>query len=214
MPDGCDIGFVRCRRAALEHGRAGDQHIGAGLATSGAVSGVMPPSISMSMGRAADQRASRARILSTTAGNEGLAAEARIDRHHQDEVDEVDARIRCALTGVPGLIETPAFLPSARIACSERCEMRAGLGMHGDDVGTRPWRRPRDRDRRARSSDARRAASWCAARIAFDHVRADGDVGHEMPVHHVDMDPVGAGGIDGADLLAERRNRRTGSTAR
>ena len=24
-----------------------------------------------------------------------------------------------------------------------------------------------------------------------------------MPVHHVDMDPVGAGGIDGADLLAE-----------
>ena len=35
------------------------------------------------------------------------------------------------------------------------------------------------------------------------HVRADGDVGHEMPVHDIDMDPVGAGRIDGAHLLAE-----------
>ena len=34
-------------------------------------------------------------------------------------------------------------------------------------------------------------------------VGADGDVGHEMAVHHVDMDPVGAGRVDGADLLAE-----------
>ena len=34
--------------------------------------------------------------------------------------------------------------------------------------------------------------------------RADGDVGHEVAVHDVDVDPVGAGGIDGADLLAER----------
>ena len=27
--------------------------------------------------------------------------------------------------------------------------------------------------------------------------------GHEMAVHHVDMDPVGARRVDGADLLAE-----------
>ena len=34
-------------------------------------------------------------------------------------------------------------------------------------------------------------------------IGADGDVGHEMAVHHVDMDPVGAGRIDRAHLLAE-----------
>ena len=39
----------------------------------------------------------------------------------------------------------------------------------------------------------------------FDDVRADGNVRHEMAVHDVDMDPVGAGGIDRAHLLAQFR---------
>ncbi len=29
-----------------------------------------------------------------------------------------------------------------------------------------------------------------------DDLRPEGDVGHEMPVHDVEMDPVGAGGVD------------------
>ena len=59
--------------------------------------------------------------LAERGADEGLAAEAGIDRHHQHEIDQVDAHIRSRSTGVPGLSETPAFLPSARIACSERC---------------------------------------------------------------------------------------------
>src|SRR5437763_16244865 len=39
----------------------------------------------------------------------------------------------------------------------------------------------------------------------FDHIRSYADVGYEVPVHHVDMDPVGARGIDGPHLLAETR---------
>ena len=35
------------------------------------------------------------------------------------------------------------------------------------------------------------------------HRRADGEVGHEMAVHDVDVDPVGAGLVDRADFLAE-----------
>jgi len=35
------------------------------------------------------------------------------------------------------------------------------------------------------------------------HHRSDGEVGDEMPVHHVDVNPVGAGRVDGADLLAQ-----------
>ena len=37
----------------------------------------------------------------------------------------------------------------------------------------------------------------------LDDIGAVGNVGDEMPVHHVKMDPVGTGRIDGADLLAE-----------
>src|SRR5690606_8605458 len=37
----------------------------------------------------------------------------------------------------------------------------------------------------------------------FHHVRADGQVGHEMAVHDVDVDPVGARRLQGADLLAQ-----------
>ena len=38
----------------------------------------------------------------------------------------------------------------------------------------------------------------------LDHRRTDGQVGHEMAVHDIDMDIVGAGGIDGADLFPSR----------
>ena len=34
----------------------------------------------------------------------------------------------------------------------------------------------------------------------IDNQRADGDVGHEAPVHHVDVDPVAPGIINGLDL--------------
>ena len=36
----------------------------------------------------------------------------------------------------------------------------------------------------------------------LQHDRPDGDVRNETAVHHVDMDPVGAGSVDGADLFA------------
>jgi hypothetical protein len=35
------------------------------------------------------------------------------------------------------------------------------------------------------------------------HVGTDGNIGHEVPVHHVDMDPVGAGGVERTHFLAE-----------
>ena len=37
----------------------------------------------------------------------------------------------------------------------------------------------------------------------LDHRRADGQVGHEMPVHHIDVDPVGTGFVDGTNLFAQ-----------
>ena len=37
------------------------------------------------------------------------------------------------------------------------------------------------------------------------HVRSEGDVGDEMTVHDVEMDPVGAGGIEVANDIADGR---------
>ncbi len=35
------------------------------------------------------------------------------------------------------------------------------------------------------------------------HRRAEADIRHEMPVHDVEMQPVGTGGLDRRDLLSE-----------
>ena len=37
----------------------------------------------------------------------------------------------------------------------------------------------------------------------FDDHRTDGDVGHEVAVHNIDMKPVGAGRFDCLDLVFE-----------
>ncbi len=46
----------------------------------------------------------------------------------------------------------------------------------------------------------------CRVRTQRLHdVRPDGNIGHIMPVHHVDMDPVAARFINCADFLAQPR---------
>ena len=37
------------------------------------------------------------------------------------------------------------------------------------------------------------------------HLRAEAQIGHEVAVHDIEMDPVGAGGVDRAHLLAQPR---------
>jgi hypothetical protein len=41
------------------------------------------------------------------------------------------------------------------------------------------------------------------ASAGLDDKRSHGDVGREMPIHHIDMDPVPAGSFDGGNLFAE-----------
>ena len=90
--------------------------------------------------------------------------------------------------------------------------MRARLDMHCDDVGA-------GLGEGLEIGIAGRDHQVYVERLLGDgadrlhHRGADGDVGHEVPVHHVDMDPVGAGGLDCADFIAQlgeigRQNRR------
>ncbi len=90
--------------------------------------------------------------------------------------------------------------------------MRAGLGMHRDVIaaglGEGLKIRVAGRDHQVRVEDL-----FGVRAHRLDDVGAVGNVGHEMPVHHVEMDPVGAGLVHGADLFAQfgeigRQDRR------
>ena len=107
---------------------------------------------------------------------------------------------------------TPAFLPSARIACSERC--RCGPASTWTVMMSAP---ALAKASRCGSTGAiircTSSVFWRDRADRLHHVGPEGDDRHEMPVHHVEVDPVGAGGLDRADLLGElgevgRQDRR------
>ncbi|MNC89173.1 hypothetical protein D3C83_50750 [compost metagenome] len=74
--------------------------------------------------------------------------------------------------------------------------------MNGDDARPGFGKGVEKRiDRRNHQVDVERLGAVRAKRL--HNAWPDREVGHEMPVHHIDMDPVGACCVDGADLLAE-----------
>ena len=80
--------------------------------------------------------------------------------------------------------------------------MRTGFRMHRDVIAAGFRERLEigiaGRDHQMRVEDLLRVRAQ-----RLDDVGAVGNVGHKVPVHHVEMDPVGAGRIDRADLVAE-----------
>ena len=100
-------------------------------------------------------------------------------------------------------IERDAGLLAERADRLQRAmQMRAGFGMHGDVVaaglgeGFEIGIARRDHQMRVEDLLGMRAHR-------LDDVGAVGNVRHKMPVHHVEMDPVGAGLIHRADFFAE-----------
>ena len=84
-----------------------------------------------------------------------------------------------------------------------RSRCGVGLGMHDDQVGAGLGEGLEiGVGRRDHQVGVEAAWSLCGAERLHD-VRAEGDVGHEMAVHHVEMDPVRAGLVDRAHLLAQ-----------
>ena len=80
--------------------------------------------------------------------------------------------------------------------------MRTGFHMHGDDIGAGLGEGLEIRvARRDHQMYVEHFLGVSAKR--FHHVRPDGDVGDEMTVHDVEVDPVGSRRIDRADFLAQ-----------
>ena len=118
-----------------------------------------PPSASMSMSRPAAS-AFTARTLSSMAGisvwppKPGLTVMT-MTRSSRSSTCSI------ALAGVAGLMRDAGALAERADRLQRAVEMRPRLGMHGDRVGAGGGEGLRDRDRRARSSDARRRAFSC-----------------------------------------------------
>ncbi len=109
-----------------------------------------------------------------------------------------------ALSGVDGVSEHAGLLAEPADRGQRAVEMRAGFGVHGDDVGAGFGERLQigiaGLDHQMDVEDL------IAVRAQRLHdIGADGDVGHEMAVHHIDMDPVASGVVDCAHLFAEAR---------
>src|SRR5438552_5697614 len=190
------IGF----RIALEHGGAGDQRIGAGLDHQRRrLRG--DAAVDFDIDIASRNEIARFADLVDHRGNEALAAKAWIDRHDEDEVEPVQY-MPDVIDGRSG-IERDAGLLAERLHGLQRAvEMGTRLGMNRDGVGA------------GLGESFEIAVDWRDHQMDVKgfprhwpdrghHHRAEADIGHEMPIHHVDMYPVGARLIDGAHLIAE-----------
>ena len=132
---------------------------------------------------------------------EGLAAEAGIDSHREHEVEVIEDVGKRAFGRVR--VEGNACGRS-ELSDSAECplQMRAGFDVDRQDVC-------------AGSNEVFEQRVWMGhhevhvdgqlggASYGFDDERADGDVGDEVAVHHVDVDPSGAGELGGSYLIVE-----------
>ena len=133
-PDGGDVGGIGLRRAAFEDGRAGDEHVGAGgddqrrrLRRDAAVD----LDIDRPAGRSSP---SRARILSSTAGMKAWPPKPGLTVISRIEVEPVEHVFDGALRR-DGLSDDAGLLAEGADRLQRAVQMRAGLGVHGDDVG-------------------------------------------------------------------------------
>ena len=157
----------------------------------------------------------QARDLRQHFGDEGLAAKSRIDGHDQNNVAQMQDILDKLRRG--SRIEHHTRLLAERADLREHAMQmgrRAWLGLHQEMIGAGIRKGGKIA---LRLDDHQVNVERLCGRAAdrLQHDRPDGDVRNEASVHHVDMDPVGAGRIDCAHLFAESaRNRQREPTAR
>ena len=144
--------------------------------------------------------------------DEFLPAKTGVDGHHADQVDHIQKVFGLFGAG-RGIERKPRLGPQSAGGLQRAVDMRSGLQMRGDHIGARLGIGLKVLIyRRNHQMHIHHGFDMRADR--FDQRRAEGKVRHEMPVHHIDMDPITALGLDGLDFLAKvgeiRRQDRGG----
>ncbi len=139
---------------------------------------------------------------------EGLAAESRIHGHHQDDIAEMED-IFDELRRARGIQHHPCPLSEISDLGERPMQMDRGAGLSLDQQVIRP-RFGKDAEVALRLDHHEMHIERLRRRAPdrLQHDRPNGDIGHEAAIHHIHMDPVGAGRIDRADLLAQAREIR------
>ena len=191
-------------RAGRERGRSRSPRRGRRRRTataSDAVSGLMPPSTWIRNGRSRERRICVGALhLRKVLGHERLAAEPRRDRHHEQQVDPLvqvgldRLERRRPVDHDPGLHPELADPPEQRRRVAE-------LHVHAAQVGAR-LRELLEPEPRVGHHQVAVQEQVGVPADRRDHGRPDRQVGHEMPVHQVHVEPV-ALGPDPLDLLRE-----------
>ena len=130
-----------------------------------------------------------------------LPAEPRVDRHHQHEIDEVEHVGKVARGS--RRVEGNAGRGAERCDVGQRAvEVGACLGVHDQALATGAHvlrsHRIGSQDHEVSFERQRRVLAGRG-----DHVGSERQVGDELAVHHVPLDPVDAGGFESGDLVAQ-----------
>ena len=140
--------------------------------------------------------------------NEGLTAEARVDGHDQNQVDDVDDVLQARNRG-PRVQHDARFATQVLDLTDSSVQVNGTrtFSVNGDDVRTRLCKvcnsQLRFHDHQVRIQNLVRDRSQ-----GINNQRANGDVRHKSTVHDVDVDPFRAGFVHRSDFLAERRKVR------
>src|SRR3954469_24155425 len=198
-------GIVRAALAA-KHGGARYKRIGARSGHGGGIV-ARDAAVNLESDRPVAYHASNTPDLLELGFEEGLAAKARIDRHHQDEVETIEDIFDRAF-GSRGTQADAGLLAERADGLERAIEVRTGFGMHRDEI--RAGLRERFKIAIGRRDHEMHVKHFLRQRPdRLDDVRAITDVRDEMPVHDVAMNPVGIRSVDRHDLLAEAREIRS-----
>ena len=187
----------------LQDGTSSNEHVNTGLAD---LLDVVDLDTSIDLEAAVDaglvdELASLAGLVEG-GGDEGLSTEAGVDAHEEDDVELVEDELGVVEGG--GGVEDEAGLAAAVLDELEGAvDVVGGLGVEGD-VGGAGVDEVGDGgvDGADHEVDVDGGGNAVVAEGLADH-GADGEVGHVVVVHDVEVDDVGAGLEDVVDLLAE-----------
>ena len=195
-----------------EDGAAGHEGVRAGVGRGADVVG-LDAAVHFEADVAARRRRSACAASRSCAARPGMKLwppKPGVDAHHQHQVDLVDDPFENVDGCAAGLNTRPALQPSALISCSVRstCVLASGwkLMRSAPALANCCAKRVDRRDHQVHVDGHGRAVG--AHRVLLqrlaDH-RAEAEVGHVMVVHHVEVDPVGAGRDHVGELLAQAR---------
>jgi len=197
---GDDFGVV----GSAKDRRAGHEGIGAGGGDGGDVVG-LDATVDFQPNRLAasiDHRAHPAQLVQR-GRNEGLAAEAGVDRHQQHQVQIVEQPLQ-GVQRCRRIEHQPGLAALGLDQLQRAVDVAAGFGVEADQAGAGSGEIGHDAVDRL---DHQMHVDWRTHAMLSQRLanqRTDGQIGYVMVVHHVKVDPVCASGQGGVDVITQR----------